>query len=111
MDLLNERVEHTLYGTGVIVNVKEDSIQVRFLDPIGEKKFLFPDAFDKFLKADNADIENNIIEILREKDERIKLERKTKRKEFEEQVKAEKLERKKERLEYARQKSSRKKIK
>ncbi|HHY09835.1 MAG TPA: malate synthase [Firmicutes bacterium] len=43
MNLLNEAVKHESFGEGNVVEYTDSYIKVRF--PLGEKKFVFPDAF------------------------------------------------------------------
>jgi DNA-binding protein H-NS len=46
-----------------------------------EKIFQYPEAFEKFLKAVNSAVENNVLEELHRKQEQIELERKEKERE------------------------------
>ncbi len=81
MTILNEIVEHIMFGLGVITEVKGSRILVKFQDEIGIKMFLYPEAFERFLKAVNPKIENYALEELRIKQEQIELERKEKERE------------------------------
>lgn len=74
MTLINEKVEHIKYGTGIIKEVKDNKLWVQFNDNIGTKVFLYPDAFEKFLKAVNPAVENDALEEWRRKQEQIELE-------------------------------------
>jgi hypothetical protein len=81
MNLVNEKVEHINFGLGVITEEKDHKIWVQFQEKIGEKIFLYPEAFEKFLKAVNPTVENNVLEELHRKQEQIELERKEKERE------------------------------
>lgn len=60
MNLINTIVIHKSYGKGTIVKQNEDFITVKFEHC--EKNFLYPSAFDKFLIAENPEIQANILE-------------------------------------------------
>lgn len=49
MDILNEVVFRKVFQSGIVINDDAVYITVRF--KIGEKKFMFPDAFDGFLST------------------------------------------------------------
>lgn len=74
MTLVNERVEHISFGEGVITEAKENKIEVQFGDTIGTKIFLYPEAFEKFLKAMNPTVEDNVMEEFHRKQEQIEQE-------------------------------------
>lgn len=107
MIIVNERVEHIKFGFGVITEVKDHRIWVQFQDMIGTKAFLYPEAFEKFMKAVNPEVENNILEEWHNKQEQIELE--LERKEIEREN-AE-LEEKKSKLQLTKKKSSSKSTK
>jgi hypothetical protein len=85
MNLVSQEVNHIRYGAGVITEVTGDIIRVHFSEQIGIKSFLYPEAFDTFLKADNADISGFVLESLRVKREQasLELERKPKKRQEE----------------------------
>jgi uncharacterized membrane protein len=74
MNLINEKVEHIMFGSGVITEAVENKIWVLFQDEIGKKVFLYPDVFEKFLKASNPRMEDIVIEKLLIKQEQLELE-------------------------------------
>jgi hypothetical protein len=76
MILVNEKVEHINFGVGVVTEEKEHKIWVQFQEDIGQKIFLYPEAFEKFLKAEDQTVEDNILEELHRKQEQMELERK-----------------------------------
>lgn len=78
MIILNEIVEHIKFGSGVITELNGPKILVKFQDDIGTKMFLYPEAFESFLKAVNLKVENYVLEELhiKQKQEQIELERK-----------------------------------
>lgn len=77
-ELLNEKVDHIMFGRGVTTKIKDKKIYIQFQDSIGTKSFLYPEAFGKFLKAVNPTVENYILEEVHRKQEQIELEHKEK---------------------------------
>lgn len=60
MDLINQRVLHKTYGTGIIVTQIKEYIEVNF-DAICEiKKFPYPSCFEKFLKLEDDSLQSAI---------------------------------------------------
>lgn len=53
MDLTNELVEHSGYGTGIIISQDNLRITIQFSEEIEEKRFIYPDAFEKCLNMCN----------------------------------------------------------
>ncbi len=53
MQLIGQEVEHTSYGQGEIIQQEEQRIEVRFANGDEPKKFLYPDAFEKFLSMND----------------------------------------------------------
>lgn len=75
MNLINEGVEHSRqYGMGVITEVNGDKIRVEFQEGIGAKMFIYPDAFENFLKAVNPTVQSDVMEKLRLKNEEKRIE-------------------------------------
>jgi len=73
MIILNEIVEHIMFGLGIITEVKGPRMLVKFQDEIGTKMFLYPEAFERLLKAVNLKVENYALGQLRMKQEQIEL--------------------------------------
>lgn len=71
MILVNEKVEHISFGVGVVTEERDNKIWVQFQDGIEKKAFLYPDAFEKFLKAANPEIENNVLNELQRRQEEL----------------------------------------
>lgn len=59
MNLLNEKVVHSSFGIGTITEVKGNFITVKFSSR--ESKFIYPDAFEKFIQAQNNEVQNAIL--------------------------------------------------
>lgn len=57
--LLNLKVNHKTLGYGIIAAVTGNYFIVKFA--VKESKFLYPDSFEKFITADNASIQAEII--------------------------------------------------
>lgn len=95
MNLINENVQHTKFGSGIIVNLEEDKVHVKFAEQQEEKSFIFPDAFQHFLKLENLLAEKNVIKLIHLKNEKIEAEKKLIKQgniRREEELKEEKLE-------------------
>ena len=69
MNLVGETVIHKAFGEGEIIDHATNYLTIKFEQ--GEKKFVYPDAFNGFLRITNADkqilIENKLVEIKYEK--------------------------------------------
>lgn len=59
-DLLNLKVKHKGLGIGVITEVSGNSLTVKFKTK--ESKFVYPDAFEKFLIVENLSLQAEIME-------------------------------------------------
>lgn len=94
MDLINQNVKHIKYGPGSITAEKDHAIWVQFQGEAGTKEFLFPEAFEKYLKACNPEVEQYTLEALQTKKEQIKLEKAQKREKYETELKAAQIEKK-----------------
>ncbi|MDD3269043.1 MAG: hypothetical protein PHX14_06955 [Syntrophomonadaceae bacterium] len=53
MDLKSELVAHPVFGTGRVISHDGKRISIQFSEETGEKCFVYPDAFEKYLKMDN----------------------------------------------------------
>ena len=52
MELIGLKVKHTVFGSGVITEMKGNYITVEFASKT--TKFIYPDAFEKFIKAEDS---------------------------------------------------------
>lgn len=59
MDLSNIKVKHNILGVGTIIEFDGKYITVQFSDKIS--KFIYPDAFDNFLKIDDSAMQEAIL--------------------------------------------------
>lgn len=59
-DLLGFKVKHKVFGIGVITGVSGNYLTIKFATK--ESKFVYPDAFEKFIVADDASIQAEIME-------------------------------------------------
>ncbi len=62
IELLNLKVKHKVYGTGIITDVAENYITVQFDSK--SAKFLYPDSFEKFLTAVDPSIQADIMNVI-----------------------------------------------
>lgn len=60
MELLQKQITHKTFGSGVIIEMTDDTITVLFADEIGEKRFLYPEAFEQFLVMDEVNMQNAV---------------------------------------------------
>lgn len=84
VDLLNLRVRHKVFGEGIVTNISNDCLTVKFASK--ELKFIYPGAFEKFLVADKVSVQAEIMEEINNK----KLTAETQRQAAEKMRKAEK---------------------
>lgn len=54
MNLIGLKVKHNAFGTGVITKKEGNYITVEFVSRT--TKFIYPDAFEKFIKAENVNV-------------------------------------------------------
>ncbi|MFS0820373.1 malate synthase [Bacillus sp. 1P02SD] len=66
MNLINKKVTHKRFGMGSIVNHNDSSIEVHFDSE--NKKFVFPDVFEKHLKLHDKNIANSLEKMIQEKE-------------------------------------------
>lgn len=59
MDLLNIKVQHTSLGVGTVIDFDSSYITVQFASKAS--KFMYPGAFDKFLKAEDPSVQESIM--------------------------------------------------
>ena len=102
MKIVNESVEHIMFGPGVITEVKDNMLWVQFQNGSETKAFQYPEAFEKFLKAIDTEVEENILEELHRKQEQMELEWEL----GEEEREAAEMEEKKARLQLTKKKSA-----
>lgn len=72
MNLKNKKVTHDRFGSGIVVDYTSDYVVINF--STGEKKFIFPDAFDKFLKLNDKRTSAVMEDILEEKEKEREIE-------------------------------------
>ena len=85
MKLVHEQVHHTKFGVGTVIRQTEDVIEVKFKKEFGNKKFIYPEAFEMFLKLCNPVSQEGITEELRQIKEELDSRRKM-RKDAEQKV-------------------------
>lgn len=61
MQIVGQKVEHKAFGQGTITDRSDHILTVSF--PQGDKKFIYPDAFTRFLMLKNKSAQNKINEI------------------------------------------------
>lgn len=61
MNIVNEKVYHKRYGVGVVVSHEGNKITVDFRKKTAD--FIFPNAFEKFLTAQDVDLHEQILEL------------------------------------------------
>ncbi len=60
MNVLNEKIIHRQFGAGTVIFQDEETVTILFCEEYGEKKFLYPAAFDSFLRLCNPDSQNQM---------------------------------------------------
>lgn len=59
-DLLNMKVKHKAFGEGIITEVSDNYLIIKFAAK--ESKFVYPDAFEKFIVVEDASVQAEILE-------------------------------------------------
>ena len=62
MGLIGQSIKHDTYGKGVVTDWKDTTITICF--PVGEKKFIYPDAFSQFLHLKDTALQREVQELL-----------------------------------------------
>ena len=75
MQIVGEKVIHKVFGKGIVIDYKDDHISVYFNKITDEKKFVYPDAFEKFLTFESSDLQDRALAILSEKNKKRQEER------------------------------------
>jgi len=75
MELVNGQVEHILFGIGRIVCLEEEVLYVEFSKNKEIKRFVYPDAFDKYLKICDSKLKAIILTDLKIKNAQIEADR------------------------------------
>lgn len=63
MNLLNQLVTHKAFGEGEVTEHSDSYLNITFAT--GDKRFVFPDSFEMFLKAEDTQINEQISELLK----------------------------------------------
>jgi hypothetical protein len=92
VNIINEQIEHILYGDGKVIRQEANILFMQFAEQYGVKKFIYPDAFEKYLKLNNSDIEIGVLEELHDKQTQIEAEELQKKQEYEDAIKSNALE-------------------
>jgi hypothetical protein len=72
VNLINKEVTHKLYGQGIVVDLSDDFVEIKF--PVGNKKFVFPDAFGTHLILKDKRTARSIEKIREERERQLRLE-------------------------------------
>lgn len=64
MELKNQKVKHKLFGIGTVINQENGNITVQFSNKT--KNFVYPNAFSEYLKAENSEIQDIILNEIQE---------------------------------------------
>lgn len=86
MTLMNQRINHVRFGEGTIVSHENDKMTVQFSANDEIKCFIYPDAFDKFLKLYDPAMEKRVRKELDSRHEQLVAQEALKQKEHEESV-------------------------
>lgn len=73
---MNSKVTHIIWGAGDVVSIDGRYIHVDFEGEIGCRMFVYPDAFERYLKYEDAELQSEVTAKLeaRRLDEQKKLE-------------------------------------
>lgn len=69
MKLINERVKHQAFGQGIIMDMTDDSVTVKFETIELAKTFVYPDALETFLMLENKSLLGRLEEVKQAKED------------------------------------------
>ncbi|SHE47922.1 hypothetical protein [Lactonifactor longoviformis] len=58
-DILNIKVKHKVFGIGIITEVSDNHLTINFAAK--ESKFIYPDAFEQFIEAEDSSVQAEIM--------------------------------------------------
>lgn len=64
MDIIGTKVKHALWGAGTIISLVNNYMEIEFT--IGVKKLVYPDAFEKYIKAEDPDMQAAILQMIKD---------------------------------------------
>lgn len=64
MNIVAEEIEHCLFGKGKVISQEAEMLSIQFSEEYGLKQFIYPDAFEKYLRLCNPGIEMSVLEEL-----------------------------------------------
>jgi hypothetical protein len=67
LKLLNKKIKHLVFGDGKVVSQEAERITIKFSEQYGTKQFVYPDAFSKYLKLYDADLEIPVMQEIHSK--------------------------------------------
>ena len=82
MNIINEQIEHLQFGNGKVIGQETDTLSVQFSEQYGVKQFLYPDAFENFLKLSDSKVEVSVMKELHDKQARAEAEKLRKKQEY-----------------------------
>ena len=57
---MNGKVKHIIWGAGDVVSIDNRYIYIDFKGEIGCKMFVYPDAFEKYLEYEDAELQSEV---------------------------------------------------
>lgn len=72
MNLVNKKVTHKVFGTGSIVKHNDKFVEINF--ETENKKFLFPDVFEKHVKLHDESVATTLEKVIEKREEKRKVE-------------------------------------
>lgn len=91
MNIIKKKVHHRQFGDGVVTSQTTSTFMVKFSAEYGEKKFLYPSAFESFLTLENPALREKIDAELLAISEQLEAERKQREEEAEQRREEERL--------------------
>jgi len=75
LNVVHEQVKHRQFGIGAVVKQTDTIVEVKFSKEIGNKKFIYPAAFERFLELCDPSSQNKLNDELMELREQIEARR------------------------------------
>lgn len=83
MNILCKEIEHVRFGKGKVIGQEADRLSIEFSQEFGTKQFVYPDAFEKYLKLHDPHVEAFVLEELHAKQAHAEAEKIRKQQEYE----------------------------
>ncbi len=68
LNIVNKQIKHTVFGEGKVISQSESKLSIEFSEKYGTKGFVYPDAFEKYLKLADDKAQASVMDDLHRKE-------------------------------------------